>query len=291
MKKKIIVLGAGGMAGHVITLELRKRPQDFEVIAVSRANNLVASDIILDVTDLQGLQNMLQQQNPDVIINCIGTLNQMAENDPANAILINSYLPHYLEQLTKDTDSRLIHISTDCVFSGKKGSYVETDIKDGQGYYAQTKALGEVINDKDLTIRTSIIGPELNENGIGLFNWFAKQQGNISGYTQAYWTGVTTTELARAVVTVIEQKITGLYHLVNTEKISKFSLLKIFLQTFKNSIVTEIVASDNYQSDKSLINTRTDHKLYVPTYTTMVEDMKIWMTGHKELYPHYAGIL
>ena len=170
MKKKVIVLGVGGMAGHVITLELRKRPQDFEVIAVSRANNLVAPDIILDVTDLQGLQNMLQQQDPDVIINCIGTLNQMAENDPANAILINSYLPHYLEQLTNDTDSRLIHISTDCVFSGKKGGYSENDVKDGAGYYAQTKAMGELNNKTDLTIRTSIIGPDLNANGIGLFN-------------------------------------------------------------------------------------------------------------------------
>jgi len=289
-KKKVMVLGAGGMAGHVITLELRKQPS-FDVIAVSRSINLISPDIILDVTDIKALRNMVLQQKPDIIINCIGTLNEMAENNPANAILINSYLPHYLEDLTKSSTTRLIHISTDCVFSGKRGGYVEADPTDGQGYYAQTKALGEVINNKDITIRTSIIGPELNENGIGLFNWFAKQKGEIKGYTKAYWTGITTTVLVKAIIEIINQPINGLYHLVSPEKISKYSLLQIFMESFQGSKVSSIMAFDNYMTDKSLINTRNDYNLDIPSYQTMVTDMKIWMSEHKELYPHYSTIL
>ena len=115
-----MVLGAAGMAGHVITLSLRKQPE-YDVVAVSRTAGAVLPDAILDVTDQQKMRTILQDQKPDIIVNCIGTLNQMAENDPANAILINSYLPHYLAAFTKNTKTRLIHISTDCVFSGKKG--------------------------------------------------------------------------------------------------------------------------------------------------------------------------
>lgn len=290
MKKKIMVLGAAGMAGHVITLSLRKQPE-YDVVAVSRTAGAVLPNAILDVTDQQKLRTILQDQKPDIIVNCIGTLNQMAENDPANAILINSYLPHYLAAFTKNTKTRLIHISTDCVFSGKKGGYNETDLKDGQGYYSQTKALGEVINDKDTTIRTSIIGPELNENGIGLFNWFSKQEGEITGYTRAFWTGVTTTELAKAITIIIEKNISGLYHLVNSEKIDKHSLLQFFLQVFEKSKVTDINPFGKYESDKSLVNTRSDHSLEVPAYKAMLTEMKKWMIDHIELYPHYANIL
>ena len=291
MRKKVLVLGAGGMAGHVITTAFKKLPDAYGVVTVSRTKSAVSADILLDVTDLPALRVMVEEHKPDIIINCIGVLNQSAESDPANAILVNSYLPHYLEALTKDSNTRLIHISTDCVFSGKKGGYTETDLKDGPGYYAQTKALGEVLNEKDTTIRTSIIGPELNTTGIGLFNWFAKQEGEIKGYSQAFWTGVTTLELAKAIITILEKNITGLYHLVNNEKIDKFSLLNIFLKAFPCSKVTGINAFDDYKTDKSLINTRRDISLAVPAYVTMIAEMKIWIAEHKELYPHYANIL
>ena len=151
--------------------------------------------------------------------------------------------------------------------------------------------MGEVINDKDTTIRTSIIGPELNENGVGLFNWFSKQEGEITGYTRAFWTGVTTTELAKAITIIIEKNISGLYHLVNSEKIDKHSLLQIFLQVFEKSKVTDINPFGKYESDKSLVNTRRDHSLEVPPYKAMLTEMKKWMIDHIELYPHYANIL
>lgn len=290
MKKRVLVLGSGGMAGHILALKLREQADQFEVTEVAHRDNALHPKILLDVTDQEALKNVLLEQKPDVIVNCIGILNQAAEDRPDYAILINSYLPHFLEQFTKNSVTRVIHISTDCVFSGGKGAYTETDIKDGKGFYAQTKALGEIINDKDLTIRTSIIGPELNANGIGLFNWFSKQEGTIKGYTRAYWTGVTTIELANAIIRSIGLDLTGLYHLVYEEKISKFSLLELFRQSFDKSKVNRIDPYDNYVSDKSLINTRTHRPLKVPAYETMVREMKEWINSHRDLYAGYGHL-
>ena len=117
-----------------------------------------------------------------VVINCIGLLNNTAEDNPELAVWFNSYFPHLLAAFGKKYDFKLIHISTDCVFSGKEGGYKEDSFKNGNGFYAQSKALGEVINNKDLTFRTSIIGPELKHNGIGLFHWFMNQENEISGF-------------------------------------------------------------------------------------------------------------
>ncbi len=290
MKTKVLVLGSGGMAGHIITLKLREQAHLFQLTEVAHRDNALKPGILLDVTDEEALKNVLLEHKPGVIVNCIGILNQAAEDRPDKAILINSYLPHFLEQFTSDSKTRVIHISTDCVFSGNRGGYTEVDFKDGKGFYAQTKALGEIVNNKDLTIRTSIIGPELNATGIGLFNWFAKQQGRINGYTRAYWTGVTTIELANAIVKSIELGLTGLYHLVNDVKISKFALLELFLSTFSKSKVVEIAPYENYAVDKSLVNTRADYRLEVPSYGRMVEGMKKWVETHPELYPHYGHL-
>lgn len=287
---KILILGSGGMAGHVLALKLREHPDSFQVTEVAHRANALDPKVLLDVTDHAALKNVLLENKPDIIVNCIGILNQAAEDRPDEAILINSYLPHFLAQFTKGSSARVIHISTDCVFSGSKGGYTETDLKDGKGFYAQTKALGEIINNKDLTIRTSIIGPELNPNGIGLFNWFSKQEGDINGYTRAFWTGVTTIELADAIIESIGFGLTGLYHLVNEEKISKFSLLQLFRQYFDKSKVTGIKPYDNYAVDKSLVNTRADRPLKVPSYDGMVSGMKGWIERHRHLYPQYRHL-
>ena len=133
----------------------------------------------------------------------------------------------------------LIHISTDCVFSGNKGNYIETDYRDARDIYGLSKALGEIDNENDLTIRTSIIGPELKTNGEGLFHWFLSQKGNVYGYTDAIWGGVTTLEFAKAIDCAIEQRITGLINLTNKVPISKYELLKLSQKIF-NIIVSSI---------------------------------------------------
>ena len=285
MVKSIIVLGANGMAGHVITIGLREDKKNYNVISVARSSSEIKPTVILDVTDFNGLNSLIHSSKPDVIINCIGLLNKTAENNPDQAILINAYLPHFLESTTKNTKIKVIHISTDCVFSGEQGSYLETSFKNGYGYYAQSKALGELNNSKDLTFRTSIIGPELNENGIGLFHWFTKQNSEIMGYTNALWTGVTTIELLNAIKCALENDFVGLYHLVNSEKISKFNLLSLFNEVFCTDL--SIIPYDAYSVDKSLINTRSDFSFHVSGYKEMIIEMSKWIYNHKELYKHY----
>jgi dTDP-4-dehydrorhamnose reductase len=202
------------------------------------------------------------------------------------AAYLNAYLPHQLEQMFKNTDTKIIHCSTDCVFSGQHGPYKENDFQDGELFYDKSKALGEINNDKDLTFRQSIIGPDMNKEGIGLFNWFMAQSGEINGYSKAIWNGVTTIELAKGVKDAIEQDLTGLYHLVPRANITKYDLLQLFNEVFNRGLV--ICKDDkSMESNKTLINTRTDFKHEVPDYSTMIAEMKKWVDDHKVLYPHY----
>lgn len=289
MRKKILVLGANGMAGHVITIGLSEEIELYDVISVARRNSIIKPTYLLDVTDFKELGLLIKKVLPDIIINCIGLLNKSAEDNPDKAILINSYLPHFLEASTKSGNVKVIHISTDCVFSGKEGNYTETSFKNGIGYYAQSKALGEIINNKDLTFRTSIIGPEINNNGIGLFHWFYQQQSQIYGYTNAFWTGVTTIELLHAIKSAIKEDLRGLYHLVNNDKISKHKLLDLMNVEFKRN---NILLTDNkYRIDKSLLNTRNDFTFFVKKYSEMIKDMNFWIQTHKNIYGHYDSII
>lgn len=286
--KKIIVLGANGMAGHVITNYLRSQAENYHVISVARTAGIVIPDVLLDVTNFEKLKTLIEDEKPDFVINAIGLLNEVAEKNPDLAVLINSYLPHFLESVTRNTACKIIHISTDCVFSGKKGEYIETDFKDGKGYYAQSKALGEIINDKDVTLRTSIIGPEINPNGIGLFNWFMQQEGVIKGYTNAIWTGITTIELAKIICFIIRPEnnnITGLYHLVNDKSISKHDLLYLTKSVFQMDNIT-IEAFDDYKVDKSLINTRNELLYDIPNYLTMLNEMELWVKTNQIFYQY-----
>lgn len=288
MSKKIIVLGSNGMAGHIITKGL-KEVESYDVISVARNASIMSPTKILDVTDFIKLKNLIESEVPDIIINCIGVLNETAENNPDQAILINSYLPHFLEAITKGSSIKVIHISTDCVFSGKDGNYVESSFKNGIGFYSQSKSLGELNNTKDLTLRTSIIGPELNKDGIGLFHWLVNQKNEISGYSEAYWTGVTTIELLRAIKQAIDEDLSGLYHLVFDRKISKLELLNQLNVEF--SLRLKIIPSNKYSVDKSLINTRSDFGFHVKSYEVMIKEMHAWILMNKELYPHYQGKL
>lgn len=287
MINKVLILGANGMAGHVITTGLRDDPQNFEVISVARTKSKIKPDILLDVTHFKTLEDLIMKINPNVIINCIGLLNKASEEQPDKAILINSYLPHFLENITKNSLTKIIHISTDCVFSGKEGNYTEISAKNGIGFYAKSKALGEIINNKDLTIRTSIIGPEINYNGIGLFHWFSQQKEEIKGFKNALWTGITTIELLNALKFIItEDKLIGLYHLVNNEKISKYDLLNIMNVVFNKRL--KLIEDNLYKVDKSLINTRKDLSFQVKGYDQMIKEMNDWIKIHHEFYSQYV---
>ncbi len=285
MKKKVIILGSNGMAGHVVTLSLRAFSNEFEVLDVSRTQSALIPSRLFEISNFKKLESVINEFNPAVIVNCVGLLNESCDDNPDLAVLINGYLPHHLERITKDTNCKVISVSTDCVFSGNSGGYKEMDLKDGIGFYAMSKSIGELNNSKDLTFRTSIIGPELKNDGIGLFNWFMNQTGEIKGYRKAFWTGVTTIELAKAIREAIKQDLTGVYQLVNNEKINKHDLLNLVKGIFKREDV-RLIPCDGYVVDKSLINTRTDFNYIVPNYKEMLIEMEQWVNKYKEYYPN-----
>ena len=281
---KILVLGAFGMAGHTVALYFKE--QGYEVHAFARRPFPYCMWIQGDAFDIENLKTIVTTGRYDVVINCIGLLTQFAESAPEKAIYINSYLPHLIVSWLKDTSTRFIQMSTDCVFAGNTGPYDEESFPDGKSYYDRTKALGEVNDDKNLTFRNSIIGPDINENGIGLFHWFMQQNGSINGFTKAIWTGVTTLTLAKAMECAIRTDLSGLYNLVNNDSINKYDLLCLFNQYFRNNELT-IKQSDKLVLDKTLLCKRTDFDFVVPSYEQMIIEMKEWVNNHKEIYPLY----
>jgi len=283
IQKKILILGSTGMLGHAVTNYFLKI-DEYRVFNASFKNMLNDDSIILDVLDNSALEDCIYKIKPDIIINCIGVLIK-GSNNIENSIYINACLPHRLKRIIKNTDSRIIHISTDCVFSGKNGNYKEDDLRDGDGTYAKTKILGEIIDEHNITIRTSIIGPEIKSNGEGLFNWFMSQSASVNGYLEAYWSGVTTIELARAIKWAIDNNITGLYHVTNNQSISKNDLLRLFKKYTKKNI--EIIPLDLKNIDKSFIDTRKLINYEIPSYESMVKEMVELVSENKELYPQY----
>ena len=211
-------------------------------------------------------------------------IDEVAEENQALAVLINSYLPHYMDELSAKKNFKFIHVSTDCVFDGKKGQYAVDSFKDAYSFYGQSKALGEINNNRSVTLRTSIVGPDENPKGIGLFQWFMNQENETRGYSKAIWTGITTIQFAKCMEEAIEKNLEGLYHAVNGDKIVKADLLKLFAKYFKPS--TKVIEDASFVSDKSLILKETDYKFNIPSYEEMIKEMKQWVLENKDLYPN-----
>lgn len=282
---KILVLGCNGMAGHLISLYLKEAGH--QIVGFARqSSKLIEATVTGDVTDFQLLESTVKNGNYDAVINCVGLLNQFAERDISTSILINSYLPHFLSKTTKGTQTRIIQMSTDCVFAGNDGPYFEDSFPNGRTIYDRTKALGELNNEKDLTFRNSIIGPDIKPTGIGLFNWFMSQNGTIRGYTKAIWSGVTTLTLAKAMEKALEINLTGLFNLCNNSSINKFELLCLFNKYFKGNSL-KIIPDGHLVLDKSLLSSRNDFAFSVPDYEEQIVELKEWMLEHKAIYSHY----
>lgn len=281
---KILVLGASGMIGHMVATYLIEK--GYEVDTLSMTTPLNDKTVILDIMDKNAFEDYLEKNPYDVIINAAGVLIEQSENQKYVSTYLNSFLPHFLENRFKDSQTKIIHLSTDCVFSGKNAPYTETSSYDGELFYDRTKALGEIINDKDLTFRMSTVGPEIQENGVGLLNWFLGQHGQIFGYKNAIWNGVTTLELARGIDAAITQNLKGLYHFVPSVNISKYDLLCLFKEIFGKDDVSIEPKEAGVVADKTLINSRKDFNFEVSNYKTMIKQMHEWVLNHKEMY-HY----
>lgn len=281
---KFLVLGCNGMAGHTISLYLKE--QGHEVFGFDRAKSNYVDSVAGDARDALFMEKLIKGGNYDSVINCIGILNQFAEQNKALATYLNSYFPHFLADITSGTETQVIHMSTDCVFSGKRGEYTEEDFRDGETFYDRSKALGELEDGKNITLRNSIVGPDINAKGIGLMNWFMQQKGEISGYTKAMWTGQTTLQLAKTMEVAAAQKAHGLYNTVPDHSISKYNLLQLFNQYLRDGKIT-IHPIEGINADKSLKRTRYEFNYLIPDYETMIAELAEWTKKHKDMYPHY----
>ena len=282
--KKILVLGSGGLIGHKIYLHLKNNPK-FKLYSLSKSTKIDNKTIIHDVSNFKKLKSLIKKIEPNYIINCIGLLIKDSENDKLKSILLNALLPNKLYSFSKKNKYKLIHLSTDCVFSGNnKKPYLETDIPDGTSNYSKTKSLGEINEIDALTIRTSIVGPQLKD-GSELFHWFMKQNGEIFGYKNAYWSGITTLELAKGVEWLILNNINGIYHLTNGKKISKYHLLNLFKKFTKKTV--NINPQLDFKTDKSFVDSRKEIDYQIPTYKTMIKNMINDIKSNKILYSHY----
>ena len=284
---RFLVLGASGMAGHLISLYLKERGHD--VTGFSRRGvPFLNSQVLGDARDEELLTKTVESGSYDVVINCVGILNKAAETNP-DAAWLNGELPHALARMTEDVPTRVFHMSTDCVFAGNTGPYTEDSVPDGQSAYDRTKAAGELNDDKNLTFRNSIVGPDMSSRGIGLLNWFMKQPGPVKGYTGAIRTGLTTLELAKAMEHEACEEESGLVNMVPEVSISKYDLLQLFNRELRGGAV-EIEPDAGLQLDKTLVRTNFG-PTYVPKpYPEQVHEMAEWVRAHRDLYPHYEVI-
>lgn len=282
---KYLILGCNGMAGHIISLYLIEQGHD--VTGYARTKSAFVPTIIGDASDTGLLKGVLAAGKYDAVINAIGLLNQFAENNHSAAALLNGFLPHFLADVTDGTLTQVIHMSTDCVFSGKDGKYTEASFPDGLTFYDRSKAMGELNDGKNLTLRNSIVGPDIKASGIGLLNWFMQQPGpNVNGFIGAIWTGQTTLQLAKTIEEAAKQRANGLINAVPSESITKYELLKLFNKHLRGNKL-EINPVDGVTADKSLIRTNFEFNYKIPDYETMVSEMADWMRAHRSLYPHY----
>jgi dTDP-4-dehydrorhamnose reductase len=260
---KILVLGASGMLGNAVVRVLSEKAgwQVYGTVRSESSKQLFHADIakrLLSGVDVEQHDSLMQAfilTRPDVVINCVGLIKQLADaEDPLQAIPINALLPHRLARLCELSGALLVHMSTDCVFSGDNGGYIESDLSDAKDIYGKSKFLGEVAYQHTVTLRTSIIGHELQTNH-GLVGWFLTQQERCNGFTKAIFSGLPTVVLAQIIRDVVIPRgdLSGVYH-VAAQAISKYDLLKLIADVYGK--VIDIVPQDSLVIDRSLNATR-----------------------------------
>ncbi len=255
---KVLVLGSTGLIGSTVLRVLSEKPS-LDVFGTVRSECLALQlkNIFtgVDIQDDSRVLDIFASVNPDIIINCVGATKHKDDgNHPINAIKLNALFPHRLAQICNLFSTRLIHISTDCVFSGKKGSYTESDQPDADDIYGKSKALGEVLYGDALTIRTSTIGHELNTN-YGLLNWFLSQENRCKGFKNAVFSGLPTVVLAQVIRDHIlnNKALNGLYHIA-AAPINKYDLLKLIAEVYGKKIDVEL--DEDFVIDRSLDATK-----------------------------------
>jgi dTDP-4-dehydrorhamnose reductase len=277
---RVLILGGTGKLGHIalralkndldVYVTVRSRFAEVENLGIFDKNNTICG---FNAENFLLLEEIIKKIKPDIILNCIGIIKQLKEaRDPIKSIMINSLLPHEIAVFSQKYNFRLIHISTDCVFSGRKGNYSEADDPDPSDLYGRTKLLGEAAEGNVLTLRTSLIGRELSSK-YGLLEWFLSQNGKtVTGYTKAIFSGFTTSVLSGILKDIIlnHSDIKGLYH-VSSSPISKFDLLMLIKK--KMGLNIDIIPDKQFNCDRSLDSSKfcREANYKPPSWDVMIE--------------------
>jgi dTDP-4-dehydrorhamnose reductase len=279
---KILILGGTGMLGHKLWQNISTQTDTYMTMRGNRSaythKELFDSTHVFEgvfAQDIEGLIRVISQVHPQVIVNCIGIVKQQsASKDPLTSIAVNSLFPHQLANICSAANIRLIHISTDCVFSGRQGNYRETDVSDAEDLYGRTKYLGEVDQSGCLTIRTSMIGYEL-DSAYGLLEWFLTQEGKtVKGFTNAIFSGFTTAALSNIIWEIVSNfpVLEGVFH-VASQPIDKFTLLSRIKELL--DLPVTIVPDSSVNIDRSLNNSKfaAATGLLIPTWDEMLSQL------------------
>jgi len=293
--KRILILGATGMIGHVLFRQL-SGCSDYDVYSTVRdysaAKKYFPPELVdkirpmdVDADNFNSIIRALASIQPDVVINCIGLIKQLPmANDPLLAITVNSQLPHRISLICRAAKARMVHLGTDCIFNGRKGMYTEHDISDAEEIYGRTKYLGEVTYPHCITLRTSFIGHEL-ERKYGLVEWFLLQNSKIRGFTKVIYSGLPTTEIARIINDYVlpNPDLSGVYH-VSSEPISKFDLLKLIAAKYSKD--SEIEPYEGFVQDRSIDSAlfRSKTGYTPPSWPELVDLMHKDYVSHSEHY-------
>jgi dTDP-4-dehydrorhamnose reductase len=294
-KVKILILGGHGMLGHRLWINLRKEHEVWVTVRQSSSpfpdrpefpSNYICTDV--DAYNFDQVIRTMASIQPDLVINCIGLIKQKGNlaQDSFMAISLNALLPHRISLLCESAKIRMIHISTDCVFSGNKGNYTESDQSDAEDLYGRSKFLGEVAyTPYSVTLRTSIVGRELNTS-LGLIEWFLSNNDGdtIRGFKRAIYTGFSTDELSRIIAKYVipHPELTGLYH-VSSDPISKYDLLVMVNEAFGRKI--KILVDENFFCDRSLVSSLFCHAMGYrpPSWSDMIREMAETSTFYKSI--------
>lgn len=280
---RILILGGDGMLGHQLLKFLSPRHevkvtlrQDLGAYTQYGLFNLENSYVSIDIRSLDRLLEVMADFRPEAVINAVGIVKQRPDaKESIPSLEINALLPHRLSVLCKGIGARLVHMSTDCVFSGKNGNYQESDPSDAEDLYGKTKFLGEVHDTNCLTLRTSIIGRELSRNK-SLLEWFLAQSGVVKGFTNAIYTGFTTLEMSRIIERMLMEfpGAHGVYQ-VSSDPINKYDLLLLFREKLGHKI--EIVPDGTFCCDRSLDSTRfrKEFNYSPPSWPAMIQELSL----------------
>ena len=278
---RVLILGGDGMLGHQLLKHLQPRHevrvtlrQDLAAYAYAGLFDRQNSYDGIDIRSMERLVEVLADFRPEAVINAVGIVKQRADaKESIPSLEINALLPHRLAILCKGIGARLVHLSTDCIFSGRKGNYLESDPSDAEDLYGKTKYLGEVREPHCLTLRTSIIGRELSRH-TSLLDWFLSQKGRVKGFTKAIYTGFTTLEMGRIIETMLTRYplASGVYQ-VSSEPIDKYELLLLFKE--KLGVDIEIVPDDEFCCDRSLDSSRfrSEFDYTPPSWPEMIQEL------------------